>query len=59
MAGRRPIGRFTAVRLSDEMLDRIDAFAGPGKRAAFIREAIEQELERREEASTEAEISRN
>ena len=41
------------------MLDRIDAFAGPGKRAAFIREAIEQELERREEASTEAEISRN
>ena len=46
--GRPPIGKFTAVRLSPEMLERIDAQAGPGKRAAFIREAVEKELQRRE-----------
>lgn len=45
--GRPPIGKFTAVRLSPEMLARIDALVGPGKRAAFIREAVERELERR------------
>lgn len=44
--GRPPIGKFTAVRLSDEMLARIDAIAGKGKRAAFIRTAIENELEK-------------
>lgn len=46
--GRPPIGKFTAVRLSDEMLARIDAHAAKGKRADFIREAVERELERRE-----------
>jgi predicted DNA-binding protein len=46
--GRRPIGKFTAVRISPEMLARIDALIGPGQRAAFIREAVERELERRE-----------
>ena len=46
--GRPPIGKFTAVRLSDEMLARIDALAAKGKRADFIREAVERELERRE-----------
>ena len=46
--GRPPIGKFTAVRLSAEMLARIDALTGPGKRAEFIREAVERELKRRE-----------
>lgn len=46
--GRPAIGKFTAVRLSPEMLERIDAFAGPGKRAEFIRAAVEAELARRE-----------
>lgn len=46
--GRPPIGKFTAVRLPPEMLDRIDAITGPGKRAAFIREAVESELAKRE-----------
>lgn len=48
--GRPPIGKFTAVRLSDDMLARIDALAAKGKRADFIREAVERELERREKA---------
>lgn len=46
--GRPPIGKFTAVRLSPEMLAAIDAIVGPGKRAGFIREAVEAELKRRE-----------
>ena len=46
--GRPPIGKFTAVRLSPEMLARIDALTGPGKRAEFIRVAVEAELQRRE-----------
>jgi predicted DNA-binding protein len=46
--GRPAIGKFTAVRLSPEMLARIDALTGPGKRAEFIREAVERELQRRE-----------
>ena len=45
--GRPPIGKFTAVRLSAEMLARIDALAGPRYRAAFIRDAVERELARR------------
>jgi hypothetical protein len=46
--GRPPIGKFTAVRLSAEMLARIDAVTEPGKRADFIRQAVERELKRRE-----------
>ncbi len=46
--GRPAIGKFTAVRLSADMLDRIDSHAGPGKRAEFIRQAVEAELKRRE-----------
>lgn len=47
--GRPPLGvKPTAVRLSPEVMERIDALAGPNKRAAFIREAVEAELERRE-----------
>lgn len=40
------IGKFTAVRLAPETLERIDAICGPGKRAAFIRDAVERELKR-------------
>jgi hypothetical protein len=46
--GRPPIGKFTAVRLSAETLARIDALVEAGKRAEFIREAVERELIRRE-----------
>lgn len=50
--GRPPIGKFTAVRLPPEMLARIDALAPAGRRAEFIREAVERELERRERIVT-------
>lgn len=46
--GRPPIGKFTAVRLPPDMLLRMDAMVGKGKRAEFIREAVERELKRRE-----------
>lgn len=36
------------VRLPQIVMDRIDALVGPGRRAGFIRDAIEAELERRE-----------
>jgi metal-responsive CopG/Arc/MetJ family transcriptional regulator len=47
--GRPSLGvKFTAIRLSPEVLARIDAIMGaPGKRSEFIREAVERELERR------------
>ena len=48
--GRPAIGKFTAVRLSPEMLARLDAIVGPGKRAEFIRAAVEAELQRREKS---------
>ena len=47
-AGRPAIGKFTAVRLSSEVLARIDALVPAGQRAAFIRAAIDAELVRRE-----------
>lgn len=37
----------TLVRLSAGMAEAIDAIAGPGNRADFIRQAIEAELKRR------------
>jgi len=46
--GRPPIGKFTAVRLPAETLARIDALVAPGKRADFIRTAVEEALARRE-----------
>lgn len=47
--GRPQLGvKPTLVRLPDGVAERIDALAGPGRRAAFIREAVELELERRE-----------
>jgi hypothetical protein len=49
--GRPPLGvKATAVRLSPDALARIDKLEGPHRRAAFIREAVETELERREKA---------
>lgn len=47
--GRPPLGvKPTQVRLPEGMAERIDAVAGPNRRAAFIREAVERELARRE-----------
>lgn len=47
--GRPPMQvRPTVVRLTEDALERIDALAGPHKRAEFIREAVERELKRRE-----------
>lgn len=53
-AGRPAIGKFTAVRLSSEVLARIDALVPSGQRAAFVRAAVETELARREAASASA-----
>ena len=47
--GRPPLNvKETKVRLTDEHRQRIEALAGPGRMAAFIREAVENELDRRE-----------
>lgn len=47
--GRPPLGNTsTTVRLPDEALARIDALMGNNRRAKFIREAVENELKRRE-----------
>jgi predicted DNA-binding protein len=45
--GRPPLGvKFTAIRLPPEMLERIDALAGKGRRSEFIREAVQEKLDR-------------
>jgi len=50
--GRPPLEpghRLTMIRLSELILDRIDAVMGKkNQRSTFIREAIERELQRRE-----------
>lgn len=47
--GRKPLNmKPTPVRLSADALARIDELVGTYGRAAFIREAVERELERRE-----------
>jgi hypothetical protein len=51
--GRPPLSKdsgtkLTGVRLTDELRARIEAVVGPNKMAVFIREAIENELARRE-----------
>lgn len=52
--GRPPLNvKPTVVRLSEEALDRIEKVAGPNQRAAFIREAVENELKRREAEADE------
>jgi predicted DNA-binding protein len=48
--GRPPLNlQATQVRLSRESLRRIEAVAGKNQMAAFIREAVEAELLRRED----------
>ncbi|WP_226018117.1 hypothetical protein [Novosphingobium sp. FKTRR1] len=42
--GRPAIGKFTAVRLAPETLARIDALVVGGRRADFIRRAIDLAL---------------
>ncbi|WP_206245903.1 hypothetical protein [Novosphingobium terrae] len=50
--GRPPLGvKVTAVRLTPEALGRIDALVGAQKRAQFIREAVDEALERREKGA--------
>lgn len=47
--GRPPLGvKETKVRLTPEQIARIEALVGKNRMAAFIREAIEAELKRRE-----------
>jgi len=38
----------TMVRLTEDTRQRIEALVGPNRMAAFIREAVESELKRRE-----------
>ncbi|MBY5869336.1 hypothetical protein [Rhizobium leguminosarum] len=52
--GRKPLSKtsktkFTAVRLTEEVRARIEALVGANRMALFIREAIDAELNRREE----------
>lgn len=55
--GRPPLGNVpTQVRLSPETMARIDALAGKNRRAVFIREAVEAELERRERNAPRTEV---
>lgn len=47
--GRPPLNvKPILVRLPEDMPERIDAIVGKNKRAEFIREALDRELERRE-----------
>lgn len=47
--GRPPLGvKPTTVRLPIETFDRIEAVAGKNRVAVFIREAVENELARRQ-----------
>lgn len=48
MAGRPQIGKSTPVRFAPDVLARIDAAAGPQRRAQFIRDAVAQALDRAE-----------
>ncbi|MBL8651908.1 MAG: hypothetical protein JNL35_16080 [Sphingopyxis sp.] len=48
--GRPPLGmKATTIRLSEDTIRRIEAQVGNRQLAKFIREAVEQELRRREE----------
>lgn len=50
--GRPPLNVTpTLVRLTDDVRARIEKIAGKNRMAGFIREAVEAELTRREEAS--------
>ncbi len=44
--GRPPLGvKTTVVRLPDGLAERIDNLIGPNRRAKFIREIVEREVE--------------
>ncbi len=50
--GRPPLDvKPTLVRLTERALRRIEQLVGKNQRAAFIREAVDNELERREAES--------
>ncbi|AMK24645.1 hypothetical protein VVT58_14815 [Sphingobium sp. SJ10-10] len=47
--GRPPLGvKTTVVRLPEGLAERIDDLLGPNRRAIFIREIVEREVERLE-----------
>ncbi len=47
--GRPPLNvKPTMVRLGEDVRERIEALVGPNRMAAFIRDAVENELRRRE-----------
>ena len=49
MMGRPPLGmKPTTIRLSTDTIRRIEALVGNRRLALFIREAVESELQRRE-----------
>ena len=49
--GRPPLGmKPTTVRLSVDMIRRIEALVGKRRLAVFIREAVESELQQREKS---------
>lgn len=50
--GRPPLSKKSVttpvlIRLTEDVVERIDTLAGPNKRGEFIREAIDKELARR------------
>jgi predicted DNA-binding protein len=47
--------KLTNVRFPEKTLDRIDALVGVNRRAQFIREVVERELERIEKSGTATE----
>ena len=49
----------TKVRLTDDMRERIEAIVGPNRMASFIREAIENELNKREAEQDNGRIARS
>lgn len=52
--GRPPMNvKETKVRLADETRQRIEAIVGPNRVAAFIREAVKNELFKRESVEME------
>lgn len=56
--GRPPLNvKPTMVRLADDVRQRIEALVGARRMAIFIREAIENELKRRERRGTTARSS--
>jgi len=51
--GRPPLSKKSVttpvlIRLTEDVVTRIDELAGPNKRGEFIREAIDREIKRRE-----------